>query len=332
MTARERFRSVLDFQKPDDRLPMVEWAPWWDVTLDRWHGEGLDPHLWGEELVGRFGLDSMVCLTADPHSRRLPTYHSHGPGLVTDEESYERILPFLFQEESIQTLLDGARALKAQHDRGEVILRIWLDGFFWFPRTLFGIEPHLFAFHDQPDLMHRMNADLADFHVRTLEALSTVLLPDMIGYAEDMSYNLGPMLSKELFDTFLLPYYRKVNAFAKRLGHRILIDSDGDVTTMVPWLIEAGIEGVYPLERQAGVDVALIRERHPRFLMLGGYDKMVMSRGEEAMRAEFERLLPVMRSGGYVPSVDHQTPPGVSLEAYRIYLALFREYSERAAR
>ena len=59
---------------------------------------------------------------------------------------------------------------------------------------------------------------------------------------------------------------------------------------------------------------------------------MVMSRGDEARRAEFERLLPVLRSGGFVPSVNHQTPPGVPLEAYRIYLDLFKEYAVRAAR
>ena len=65
--------------------------------------------------------------------------------------------------------------------------------------------------------------------------------------------------------------------------------------------------------------------------MMGGFDKMVMSRGEEAMRAEFERVLPVMRSGGYVNSVDHQTPPEVSLENYRIYVRLLKEYAEKAA-
>jgi uroporphyrinogen-III decarboxylase len=58
---------------------------------------------------------------------------------------------------------------------------------------------------------------------------------------------------------------------------------------------------------------------------------MVMPQGEAAMRGEFERLLPVMRSGGYIPSVDHQTPPGVSLENYRIYIRLFKEYAAKAA-
>ena len=55
---------------------------------------------------------------------------------------------------------------------------------------------------------------------------------------------------------------------------------------------------------------------------------MVMNRGEAAMRAEFERLVPLMRAGGFIPSVDHQTPPGVSLKDYRTYLGLFAEYVE----
>ena len=57
---------------------------------------------------------------------------------------------------------------------------------------------------------------------------------------------------------------------------------------------------------------------------------MVMNKGEMAMRAEFERLLPVMRTGGFIPSVDHQTPPGVSLDNYRTYIRLFGEYAARA--
>ena len=111
-----------------------------------------------------------------------------------------------------------------------------------------------------------------------------------------------------------------------------IVDTDGDVTLLTPWLEAEGVVGVLPLERQAGVDVALLRARYPRLLMMGGFDKMVMSQGEAPMRAEFERLLPVMRSGGFIPSVDHQTPPGVSLENFKIYVRLFREYCERAAR
>ena len=60
--------------------------------------------------------------------------------------------------------------------------------------------------------------------------------------------------------------------------------------------------------------------------MVGHYDKMVMNKGEAAMRAEFERIAPLMKTGGFVPSVDHQTPPGVSMAEYRTYLRLLAEY------
>ena len=57
-----------------------------------------------------------------------------------------------------------------------------------------------------------------------------------------------------------------------------------------------------------------------------GFDKTIMHKGEAALRAEFERLLPAIRSGGYIPAVDHQTPPDVSLENYHTYMRLFQEY------
>jgi hypothetical protein len=98
---------------------------------------------------------------------------------------------------------------------------------------------------------------------------------------------------------------------------------------MVPWLFGVGIRGILPLERQAGVDAMVLRRSFPELGMIGHFDKMVMNRGETAIRGEFQRLLPAMRSGRFIPSVDHQTPPGISLEQYRAYLRLLEEYTVR---
>ncbi len=35
MTTRERFQAVTRFE-PFDRLPILEWAPWWNQTIERW--------------------------------------------------------------------------------------------------------------------------------------------------------------------------------------------------------------------------------------------------------------------------------------------------------
>ena len=40
MNTVERLHAVLNFEKPD-RLPVLEWAAWWDKTLERWYEEGL---------------------------------------------------------------------------------------------------------------------------------------------------------------------------------------------------------------------------------------------------------------------------------------------------
>lgn len=322
MTPRQRFDKVLNFEAPD-RLPMLEWAPWWDQTIARWEKEGLPKGLDPEGIQRYFGLDVMACIGISPRG-------SEGPQTpVTDEASYEKMRPYLFPEERIRDLETCAAGLKARHDRGELVIRLWLDGFFWFPRLLFGIENHLYAFFDHPELMQQMNRELVEYHRRTIHALCSVLIPDMAGFAEDMSYNSGPMLSRECFNEFLLPCYRQVVPLLKEKGVKVFVDTDGQVEFMIPWLIEAGVEGVYPLERQSGVDVVKIRRNHPRFLMMGGFDKMIMAKGEAAMRAEFERLLPIMASGGFIPSVDHQTPPGVSFENYCAYVKLFREFADR---
>ena len=331
MTPRERFTATLNFIKPDDRLPMIEWAAWWDKTTERWFNEGL--HTTDRDaIVKYFGLDDLLTImipVKDWDNIPAPAYH--GAPVIRNEAEYDAIRPYLFTDKNIEDAIEYSRKIKAGHDRGDYSIRIWLDGNFWFPRSLFGIEEHFYAFYDYPELMHRMNNDLAEHNLRGLEAIFSVLKPDMAGFAEDMSYNHGSMLSYDMYKEFIMPYYNKIIPYIKNHGVKVFIDSDGKVDELIPWLLEAGAEGLYPLERQAGVDIAALREKYPDFLMLGGYDKMVMSKDESAMKAEFERLLPVMKKGGYVPSVDHQTPPGVSLENYRIYLKLFEEYCYRAA-
>lgn len=328
MTPRDRFLRTLNFEPCPDRLPLVEWAAWWDLTINRWKTEGLPPELDWDQSLAFFGLDPLVLIYAAAGPEVMP---AEGVAVVTDDSTYDALRPELFSDTRIVSAVAQARSLQPRHDRGEIVIRVWLDGYFWFPRKLFSVVPHLLSFYDQPALLHRMNRDLADFNERMLDAICAVLAPDMVGFAEDMSYNNGPMLSQACFDEFLLPYYQRTVPVIRRHGIKALVDTDGDVTDMIPWLLRAGLDGVYPLERQAGVDVARLRAQYPRLLMLGGYDKLVVSKGEAAMRREFERLLPVMRTGGYIPSMDHQTPPEVSLADYRIYMRLFREYTERAA-
>ena len=330
MTNRERFKAVMNF-RPFDRLPVVEWAGWWDKTIDRWHTEGLPASLTDRyEICEHLGLDVYRQIWMPARTKDCPTAPVHGAGIIQDEKGYDDIRKYLFPATAIDKYVWEQAAEKQR--AADNVLWFSLDGFFWFARGLLGIERHLYAFYDQPALMHRINRDLAKWIVEVLEQIFSICTPDFMTFAEDMSYNHGPMLSEGHFTEFLLPYYRMVIPKLADHGVIAIVDSDGDISVPAYWFGEAGLDGILPLERQAGVDIAKLRRDHPRMRFIGHFDKMTMNRGEDAMRREFERLLPTAATGGYLISVDHQTPPGVSLDQYRSFLRLFRECAEEVGK
>lgn len=246
MTNRERMRAVLDGRKPD-RLPVIEWASWWDKTVTNWQKE--DASIRYENLFDRFGLDRHVQFWVAPRDGAVPAPAYHGGPIIESEKDFHALLPHLFPEQHLVDLETGLRRVKPLHDAGEISVWYTLEGFFWFPRTLFGIEPHLYAFYDQPELMQEMNERLTAFHKRTIEVIYGVLTPEFMTFAEDMSYNHGPMLSRECYDLFMKPYYEQLVPLIRAQGTKVLIDTDGDVQPLIPWFADAGIQGVLPLER-----------------------------------------------------------------------------------
>ena len=206
MKNRERFLNTLNYGKVDDRLPMIEWADWWDKTLARWHFEGLPADLEGGELREYFGLDMVRQFWIRPQKSEYYEFKSNF-GSITSMDDYMEIRKYLFPKNPIENIIPDLTAYKDLHDKDDMVVWLTLDGLFWHPRELFGIEEHLYAFYDHPEIMHQMNQDLTEYNIRVVEEFSSILKPDFMTFAEDMSYNHGPMLSYDLFKEFLLPYY-----------------------------------------------------------------------------------------------------------------------------
>jgi hypothetical protein len=321
----ERFRAVMNFQAVD-RLPRWEWAMWWDLTLDRWHMEGLPASLTDVfEIHEYFGLDPYKQFWFSTTDETIEAVQHHVQGTVANMDDYRRVRPGLYPDH--RRAMDSMRPWAGRQSAGEAVVWATLEGFFWFPRTLLSFERMMLAYHDQPELLHEINGDLLRFNLRLLDEMGRVCPPTFFTIAEDMSYNHGPMVSRRVCEEFLTPYYLPLIARMKEMGAAVIADTDGDVTRLVPWLESVGVDGVLPLERQAGVDGAALRAQFPRLRMVGHFNKLVMHRGESAMRAEFERIMPLARGGGFIPSVDHQTPPEVPLADYRVFLRLLEEYT-----
>ncbi|MCK4375536.1 MAG: hypothetical protein KAX19_09410, partial [Candidatus Brocadiae bacterium] len=273
------------------------------------------------EIHNYLGMDSLYILPFGPQMLKCPPAVSYGAPRVTDLKEYEAILPLEIPRANLERFRGDGRAV------------CWFEtiGPFMHTRDLLGIENQLLAFYDKPELVKRMIQDLTDAYVQELSRIGEDFKPDYMTFSEDMSYNHGPMISQDIFEGFLGPFYERIVPLLKKRNIISMVDSDGFVEPMVPWFESLGIDGILPMERQAGCDVNRIRANHPRCHMLGGFDKMVLHRGETAIRAEFQRLRPAVLSGRFIPSVDHQTPPAVSLQDYRLYVRLFKEFSEEVA-
>ena len=146
------------------------------------------------------------------------------------------------------------------------------------------------------------------------------------------------MISPDLFDEFIAPYYRELIPFLKERGAgEIFLDTDGDFTLMIPNLMACGIDGVLPVDVNAGVDIVKVRQAYPNLKFWGGFNKLAIIQGPEAIEAEFRRLEPVIRQGGCIICTDHQAAPQTPLAHYRYYLQRLREVmcemrGEKAAR
>jgi len=317
----------MNFQ-PVDHLPRWEWAMWWDKTIERWHQEGLPKDLHFSNVFGiseYLGLDPYIQFWFSTTESTIEATQHHTEGVVSSMDDYLKIRSQLFPDHS--GAIESMRPWAEKQKEGEAVVWATLEGFFWFPRTLMDIERLSYAYYDQPELVHKINDDLLQFNLEIIQRMEKVCIPTFITFAEDMSYNHGPMISQKVFDEFMAPYYLKIMETLNELNVITIMDTDGDVTELVPWLNSVGIRGVLPLERQAGVDGNILREKYHDLFMIGHYNKLVMNQGEDTMRNEFERLVPIMKKGGFIPSVDHQTHPGVSFEQYRCYLKLLNEYT-----
>ena len=196
------------------------------------------------------------------------------------------------------------------------------NGFYWRAREFMGTEQLSYAWYDYPELMHEMMEFFADFVIETSRPVLDSVRVEYFTLNEDLSMKAGPLLSPATFRKFIYPHLRRLADFFRSRGTKYLaLDTDGDPTALVPLLLDAGFDTLWPLERAADVHPLELRKRFGKSLRLwGGVDKRVLTRGPEAIREHLRELIPLIEEGGYIPTVDHTIPPDVSWDDFCYYM------------
>ena len=202
-----------------------------------------------------------------------------------------------------------------------------ITGFYWRAREWMGTENLSYAWYDEPELMHDMMEFIADFIIEVSKPVLKEVDVDYVMINEDMSMKNGPLLSPEHYRQFIFPHMRRLADFFKQNGVKyVMVDTDGNCEALIPILMEAGTDGLWPCERVAGMDPVRLRKHYGKDLRLwGGVDKMELAKGPEAIERHLAALRPLIEEGGFIPTVDHLVSPDISLENFVYYMKRKRD-------
>lgn len=193
-------------------------------------------------------------------------------------------------------------------------------GFFGFLNLLMGIENLSYMLHDNPQLIRDMLHFFADFWITLFSKVLSQIEVDFVHFWEDMAFKTGPLISPAVFREFMLPQYRRVISALEDFGIKMFfVDSDGNLWSTIPLLMEAGVTGIYPLEVAAGMDVMKLRESFPELQMIGGIDKRSIAKGKKEIDTELSRIAKAVSKGGYIPCIDHLVPSDISWDNFSYY-------------
>jgi len=195
-------------------------------------------------------------------------------------------------------------------------------------RNWMGVENMSYLMYDARDVYADIVMTLADLTCWALDQVLPKIQVEMGFGWEDICGRSGPLVSPKIFDECVAPGYRKIRNKLEEYGVKLYgIDSDGDVTRLVGHWLEAGVNLQFPIE--VGVwkgDARDFRQRYGQELrIIGNFDKLTLEKNHAAVEAEFERLLPLMKEGGFIMMPDHLITPGVALDDYIWYLERVRE-------
>ena len=203
------------------------------------------------------------------------------------------------------------------------------DGFFGKPMEIIGMQRLLYAFHDQPLLIHDINDFWAEFIIEFATDVLEHVAIDYLTIGEDVAYKTAMHISPQHFNEFMAPYLRRVTDFFRGRGvETIFVDSDGHVDELVGLCLDVGVNGTEPLEVAAGVDAVELSKRYGSDLvMIGNIDKRALMKDQEAIRNEvLPKLNYFSERGGYIPSIDHRVSSDIPLDNYLYYLELVKSF------
>ena len=352
MTARERFNAQMHY-KPFDRTVNIEFGYWaenyetWSifkkngitnegqanqyfafddaldwVWLNTWLNPCFESKVISETETTRIIMNGEGLLAEVPKDGHDTIPHYIKASIVTPDD-WKRCKEERLRRDDPARKLDAAwmKSYPAVRDRAR---GIYCGSMIGLIRNMLTFEGLAYACYDYPDMVE----DMVETSCVLVEDMLDQILPyvefDYAAGWEDICFKNGPIISLDFFDNVVVPRYERIGRKLRKAGIDIwFTDCDGDVRPLIPGFLKAGINCLWPFEVMGGGHPAdLLNEFGQDLRIMGGFDKIQMIKGKEAIKAYMKTLVPLVERGGFIPFCDHRCPPDVNENDYLYYLDL----------
>ncbi|GAB4340757.1 MAG: uroporphyrinogen decarboxylase family protein [Candidatus Abyssubacteria bacterium] len=218
-----------------------------------------------------------------------------------------------------------------------VMFSLYGLGIFEIAWMLHGLEATLMDMALNPPLMEELFDRIADSQMllwqNTLETVGENV--DVCLHSEDLGTQRSPIMSPQMYRTFLKPRHARLFAHIKKVAKndvKLLMHSCGSVRDLLPDLIEAGIDALNPIQVSAtGMDTRELKKEFGKDLCFwgGGVDTQeILPHGSTSqVRDEVKRRIDDLApGGGFVFAAVHNIQPDVPPENIRTMWETFQEY------
>lgn len=200
-----------------------------------------------------------------------------------------------------------------------VLSGMW-SPFFHVVADFFGMENYFVKMYTDPAVVDAVTAHVVDFYLAANERYFAQVgdRMDAFFFGNDFGSQLDLLISPRLFRRFVLPSFERFTAQGKAHGYKVVLHSCGAIERTIPALLDAGVDGLHPLQALArGMDAAtLARKYRGELVFIGGVDtQQLLPFGTPAqVRAEVRRLRDLF-GPQFVVSPSHEALlPNVSVE------------------
>jgi uroporphyrinogen decarboxylase len=186
-------------------------------------------------------------------------------------------------------------------------------GFFDKGWHLRGMENWLVDFALNPGFVQELLDALVDVHLHLVDCVATYPF-DGIRFADDWGSQQGITIGADRWRKFIKPGLGRIFTRAREKGLIVMVHSDGNISQIIPDLIDIGVQILNPLQPEA-MDVLEIKRRYGKRLCLNGgiSTQYTLPRGTpQDVRREVQACLRYLgRGGGYVISPSKPILPDV---------------------